>query len=90
MRYEDEIRAREMDAEKYRKVESLRLAHGAATHVEKLTASGLCQIYFEIAAECIGEDEVRKRRDARIDKWLVVLAEVGQNLTDAKHKEGSK
>ena len=28
--------------------------------------SSLCQIYFEIAAECIGEVEVRKRRDARI------------------------
>jgi hypothetical protein len=29
-------------------------------------AADLCRIYFEIAAECIGEDEVRKRRDARI------------------------
>ena len=26
----------------------------------------LCRIYFEIAVECIGEDEVRKQRDARI------------------------
>lgn len=23
----------------------------------------LCRIYFKIASECIGEDEVRKRRD---------------------------
>ena len=30
------------------------------------TAADLCRIYFEIAAECIGEDEVRKRRDDRI------------------------
>ena len=29
-------------------------------------AADLCRIYFEIAAECIGEGEVRKRRDDRI------------------------
>lgn len=29
-------------------------------------AAYLNRIYFEIAAECIGENEVRKRRDARI------------------------
>ena len=29
-------------------------------------AADLCRIYFEIAAECIGDDEVRKRRDDRI------------------------
>lgn len=29
-------------------------------------AADLCRIYFEIAAECIGDAEVRKRRDARI------------------------
>jgi hypothetical protein len=28
----------------------------------------LSRIYFEIAAECIGEDEVRKRRDALISQ----------------------
>jgi hypothetical protein len=27
----------------------------------------LCRIYFEIAVECIGEDEVRRLRDIRID-----------------------
>lgn len=26
----------------------------------------LCKIYFEIASECIGENKVRKMRDARI------------------------
>ena len=34
---------------------------------DNLTAAQqLCEIYFEIAAEAIGEDEVRKRRDAII------------------------
>lgn len=30
-------------------------------------AERLCRIYFEIAAEALGEDEVRRRRDARIE-----------------------
>lgn len=30
------------------------------------SAEWLCRLYFEIASECIGEDEVRKRRDSRI------------------------
>ena len=34
--------------------------------IELNGAVALCQVYFEIAAECIGETEVRKRRDARI------------------------
>lgn len=29
-------------------------------------AERLSRIYFEIAAECIGEQEVRRRRDVRI------------------------
>jgi len=28
----------------------------------------LCEIYFDIAAECVGEDEVRRRRDAKISE----------------------
>jgi hypothetical protein len=31
-------------------------------------AQALCLIYFEIAAEAIGEDEVRRQRDERIDR----------------------
>lgn len=30
-------------------------------------AQSLCTVYFEIAAEALGEDEVRRRRDARIE-----------------------
>jgi hypothetical protein len=30
-------------------------------------AKGLCKIYFDIASESIGEAEVRKKRDFRID-----------------------
>ena len=34
-------------------------------------AKELCEIYFNIAAEIIGEDEVRKRRDEVISHCLV-------------------
>lgn len=30
-------------------------------------AEQLCEVYFEIAEELIGEDEVRKRRDEKIN-----------------------
>jgi hypothetical protein len=33
----------------------------------KVAAQKLCEVYFNIAAEVIGEDEVRKRRDEAID-----------------------
>lgn len=32
--------------------------------------SVFCRIYFDIAAEIIGEDEVRRRRDERIEQAL--------------------
>lgn len=31
-------------------------------------AETLCQIYWEIAEEALGEDEVRRRRQTRIDQ----------------------
>jgi len=31
-------------------------------------AKQLCEIYFNIAAEAIGEDEVRKKRDQILDE----------------------
>lgn len=38
----------------------------------KLSAAArLCRIYFEIAEEAIGEEEVRRRRDARMDDGFV-------------------
>lgn len=38
------------------------------TPEETKAAAELCRIYFEIAAEAIGEEEVRKQRDKRIAK----------------------
>lgn len=35
--------------------------------VREEAAQALCTIYFEIAADAIGEDEVRRLRDERID-----------------------
>lgn len=45
---------------------------------ELKAAERLCKIYFDIAAEILGEDEVRKRRDAAID------AEIQKSLADAR------
>jgi hypothetical protein len=41
-------------------------AQPASEAGEMAVAERLCKIYFEIAAECVGEDEVRRRRDERI------------------------
>ena len=52
----------------YRNEESTRaLLHRAADALEAVAgAEQLCRIYFEIAAETIGEDAVRQRRDTAI------------------------
>lgn len=46
-------------------------------------AEKLCRIYFEIAAEVVGEEEVRRRRDIRIQAAGSKQATQDEKLTDA-------
>lgn len=42
---------------------------------QKAAYQALCKIYFDIAAEVVGEDEVRRRRNERFDAALKELRE---------------
>ena len=44
-------------------------------------AKKLCQIYFEIAEECVGENEVRRRRDKKIEQALKTDSQQAPGLT---------